>query len=142
MKFNYNHNNPEKFLNTPLSLVPSIKIYHLNHHFLKIENIDDNGYQNFTGNHNKIGYYLLKYNFVPNEMRWDCELKFALREDTKKMCFLITQISIVNNKETMNPMKFVSQDGKIYTYECKIDIDKLRNGVIYKMRIDILIYNI
>ena len=142
MKFNYNHRDTENFLNTSISLVPSINIYHLKDHFLKIVNIDQSGFKNFTGNHFRIGDYELKYNYISSEMRWNCKLIFTLRDDTKKMCFLITQILLNNNKETMYPMKFVTQDGKTYIYECKMLIDELRNGVSCKMKTDVLIFSI
>ena len=104
MKFNYNHTDTEKFLNSSI--------------------------------------YELKYNYVPSEMGWNNKLIFTLRDDTKKMCFLITQILLINNKETMYPMKFVTQDGKTYTYECKILIDDLRNGTTYKVKTNVIIFSV
>ena len=142
MKFNYNHRDTENFLNSSISIVPSINIYHLMDHFLKIVNLDQNGFINFTGNHFRIGDYEIKYYFESNEMRWNCKFIFTLRDNIKKMCFLITQKLLVNNKETMHPMKFVRQDGKTYTYECKIALDDLRNGITYKMRTDVLIFSV
>ncbi len=35
----------------------------------------------------------------------------------------------------MNPMKFVTHDRKAYTYECKIHLDELKNGVSYKIKL-------
>jgi hypothetical protein len=142
MKFNYNHTDTEKFLNSSISLVPSINIYHLKDQFLKIVNVDQSGYKYCTGFHFRIGDYELKYNYVPSEMGWNNKLIFTLRDDTKKMCFLITQILLINNKETMYPMKFVTQDGKTYTYECKILIDELRNGATYKVKTNVIIFSV
>ena len=75
-------------------------------------------------------------------MGWNNKLIFTLRDDTKKMCFLITQILLINGKETMYPMKFVTQDGKTYTYECKILIDDLRNGTTYKVKTNVIIFSV
>jgi hypothetical protein len=142
MKFNYNHTDTEKFLNSSISLVPSINLYHLKDQFLKIVNVDQSGYKYCTGFHFRIGDYELKYNYVPSEMGWNNKLIFTLRDDTKKMCFLITQILLINGKETMYPMKFVTQDGKTYTYECKILIDDLRNGTTYKVKTNVIIFSV
>jgi len=138
MKFNYNHNDTEKFLNTSISFVPSINIYHLKEQFLKIVN----EHKNFTGNHFRIGEYTLSYNYESSEMRWDCKLIFTLKDDTKKMSFLITIKLLANNKETMHPMKFVRQDGKTYTYECRISSNDLINNTCYKMKTDVLIFSV
>ena len=142
MKFNYNHRDTENFLNTSISLVPSINIYHLKEHFLKIVNLEQNKQKNFTGKHFRIGDYQLIYNFESSEKIWYCKLIFTLRNDSKKMCFLITQILLANNKESMFHMKFVKQDGKTYTYESKIVIDELRNGTCYKMKTNVLIFSV
>ena len=122
--------------------MPSINIYHLREHFLKIVNLDQNRQKKFTGNHFRIGDYQLIYNFESSEKIWYCKLIFTLRNDSKKMCFLITQILLENNKESMFNMKFVKQDGKTYTYESKIVIDELRNGANYKMKTDVLIFSV
>ena len=142
MKFNYNHNDTEKFLNTSISLEPSINMYHLPYYLIKIPNINQSGNISFKGYHFRIGNYELKYNFSSRDKSWYCRLIFTLRDDIKKMCFLITEILLINNKETMSPMKFVRQDGKTFTYECKIPIDELRNDIEYKMYTDVQIFSV
>jgi len=131
-QFNNNHNEIEEFLNVPIKIVPSINLYHVKKDFFFTDNFKRDDRQVFTGLHFRIGNYTLSYIFQPNEKRCLCRLYFTLKDDSKKMCFLITEVLAFNNKEIMIPMKLVEQDNKTYTYECTVfpdDINGLMDGI-------------
>ena len=142
MKFNYNHNDTEQFLNTPIKLEPSINLYTFRKVDLRIPHLDQSGYKNLAGTHYRVGDFKLSYKYSASETIWYCKLIFTIKDNNKKMCFLITQILEENNKETMYPMKFVSQDGKTYTYDCKMTLDNVRDNSNYGMITEILIFSL
>jgi len=67
---------------------------------------------------------------------------FTLKDDIQKTCFLITQILKKFNKESVFPMKFVRQDNKTYTYECKITSEEMKNTYDFKLNTDIVVFSL
>ena len=136
-QFNNNHNKIEEFLKVSIKIVPSINKYHIKNTNFYTDYFRANKNQTFTftGNHFRIGDYELSYTFKPNEKKCSCELNFTLNYDTKKMCFLITQVLSFNNKEAMIPMKLVKEDNKTYIYECDINSDEISELAYYTNKI-------
>ena len=130
-QFNNNHKDIEEFLKVSIKIVPSINLYHVKNTNFYTDNFKHDQSQVITGNHFKIGNYELSYTFKPNQKRCFCRLNFTLNYDSKKMCFLITQVLSYNNKEAMIPMKLVEEDNKTYTYECKIIPDEISELIDY-----------
>ena len=133
-QFNKNHHNDndndnnkdvEDFFKTSIKIVPSINLYHVKDIYYYSDVFKTNKNEVFTGNHFRIGDYELSYIFDPNEICGFCKLNFTLKDDAKKMCFLITQVLLYNNKEVLIPMKLVKEDNKTYAYECKILSDEI-----------------
>ncbi len=50
------------------------------------------------------------------------------------MCFLITQILLFENKETVIPMKFKKEDNRTYTYEWEIISDEIIELTIIQIK--------
>ncbi len=143
MKLNYNNHDSEKILNTSIKIVPSIYLYHMKETFLLIKDIKQNNYQKFSENNFQIvGDYMLSYTFEPKDMKCYCRLMFTLKDDTHKMCFMITQILLVNDKKLVIPMKFVRQDNKTYSYECKIASDEMKHCDKIQLNTDIVVFSI
>jgi len=142
MKFNYNHNDTEQFLNASFNIIPSIYLYHMKETSLLSHDLGQNSHQRFIGNDPKIGDYILSYTFQSGEKKCYCRLMFTLKDNIQNMCFLITQIFIHNDKESVFPMKFVRQDNKTYSYECKINSDELKNCYNIRLNTDIVVFSI
>jgi hypothetical protein len=133
----------EKFLKSPIKLVPSIYLYHMKETFLSIQDINQNTYQKFIEKDYRIvGDYTLTYTFEPKKMKCYCRLMFTSKDDTQKMCFLISQILLVNNKVSEFPMKFLRKDNKTYSYECRLSFDEMKNCDKIQLNTDIVVFSI
>jgi len=142
MKFNYNHNDTEQFLNASFNIIPYTYLYHMKEIILIAKEVRGNNHQRFIGNDPKIGDYKLSYTFESEELKCYCRLMFTLKDDIQKTCFLITQILKKFNKESVFPMKFVRQDNKTYTYECKITSEEMKNTYDFKLNTDIVVFSL
>lgn len=135
--FNINsHNETENFLNTSIRIIPWINRFAIKEVFLDKKRIKGNRKEKITGNYFKIGDYILIYDFLSSPgCNCSCKFTFTLNNDSKKMCFLITQILVFeNNKERLFPMKLVKQNGKQYSYECKIICEEIKDAKDYNIK--------
>ena len=142
IQFN-NHNDIENLLNVPIKIVPSINLYHLKEdYFIKPNLKQQTESHSIPGTHFRIGSYELKNTYEPKEMKCYCKLRFNLNDEIKKMGFLISQIFILNNKETLIPMKLITQNGKEYAYECQIILDEINliKSYDFKLKTEVLIF--
>ena len=138
-----NHNDIENLLNVPIKIVPSINLYHLKEdYFIKPNLKQQTESHSIPGTHFRIGSYVLKNTYEPKEMKCYCKLRFNLNDEIKKMGFLISQIFILNNKETLIPMKLITQNGKEYAYECQIILDEINliKSYDFKLKTEVLIF--
>ena len=107
--------------------MPSINLYHITKTDFYSDDLRKGKSQTITGYHFRIGDYQLSYIYESYGKSFFCRLNFTLRDDSKNMCFLITQVLSFNNKKEMFQMKLVKKDkdNKTYTYECKIISDEI-----------------
>ena len=128
--FNESHIETNIFLNNSLQIVPSINLYNIKEKNYTKDSFTQKHIDTIRGIHFKLGSYNLKYIFNDNDIekyKATCNLCFTLNNNqSKKMCFLISQILIFNNNIVkLIPMKLIKNDGNNYIYECPIDCQEL-----------------
>ena len=139
------HIETEQFLNTPIKLVPSINIYNIKHITFKKIDFNKDKTISFNGNHFKLGTFKLKYEFKSqNGYKAICNFDFTLSNDSKKMCFLISQLIIYKDKQKLIPMKLINNNFKTYSYKCEISGEEFYNldEDEVKMKTEALIFTI
>ena len=122
-------NETENFLNKPIRITPVISRFNIKVVNLERKKLNQTAKERLSGNYYKICYYILTYDFQSSQgCNCFCKFSFTLNDDSKKMCFLVSQVLIFeNNKERLFPMKLVKQNGKIYTYECQIFCEEIKD---------------
>ena len=147
-KFNTSQNSDaEQFLNTPIKVVPSINTYNVKKISFKMNNFFNSSTKDFAGNHFKIGDYNIKYYFSANKgFHIDCTLTFNVKEYSKKMCFLLSQIvELKDKKEIMFPMVLLKKEGMKYHYMSTISCEEfnyLKNNDEFSVKTEALIFTI
>ena len=121
----------EKFLNTPIKIIPSINLYNIKSIKIKKESLLKDSNAIGKENNYKLGPFDLLYNFDMKEDEYNinCKLTFNLREDNcKRMCFLLSQLLEYKNKKGhLIPMSLVANEENKYIYECTFSIDEFFN---------------
>ena len=124
---NKTHNETNQFLNSCIKLIPSINLYHIKElKFTKDIFLKDTK-RTTIGKHFKLGDFSLGY-FIDNNKLYKALIKFVfnLKDDnTKKMCFLISQFVIYKNiKQKLIPMKLIQNVGNTYSYKCEVSFEE------------------
>ena len=121
-----NHEETEKFLNSPIKIVPFI-----NQNHIKEMRITKNDIIKFTkitktGIHYKIGDYKLLYSFsIENGYKAICEFSFTIK-NKMNACFFVTQNKISQNGEqNVYPMKLTKNENNNFVFECCIPFDEI-----------------
>ena len=121
-----NHEETEKFLNSPIKIVPFI-----NQNHVKEMRITKNDIIKFTkitktGIHYKIGDYKLLYSFsIENGYKAICEFSFTIK-NKMNACFFVTQNKISQNGEqNVYPMKLTKNKNNNFVFECCIPFDEI-----------------
>ena len=122
-------NETENFLNKPIRIIPLISRFNINETNFERTKFNQTRKEKISGNYFKIGDYILIYDFQSSQgCNCFCRFIFTLNNDSKKMCFLVSQLLLFeNNKVKLFPMKLVKQNGKIYTYECQIFCEEIKD---------------
>ena len=140
-----NHEETEKFLNSPIKIVPSINLFHIKE--MRITKNDVIKFDNITktGIHYKVGDFKLLYSFnIENGFKANCELSFTVKNKMNS-CFYITQNKISQNGEqTVYPMKLTKNENYNFMYECYITFDEfeLDNQNYITLKTDVLAFYI
>ena len=124
---NKTHNETNQFLNSCIKLIPSINLYHIKElKFTKDIFLKDSK-RTTIGKHFKLGDFSLGY-FIDNNKLYKALIKFVFNlndDNTKKMCFLISQFVIYKNrKQNLIPMKLIQNVGNTYSYKCEVSFEE------------------
>ena len=124
-----NHEETEKFLNSPIKIVPLINQFHIKE--MRITKNDIIKFTKITKNgiHYKIGDFILVYSFnIENGFKAICEFSFTLKNKMNS-CYFVTQNKISQNGEQNSyPMKLTKSENYNFVYECYIPFDEFDNG--------------
>jgi len=133
-----NNDETEKFLKSPIKLVPVLNQFKLLEYPLDVFKPNADCAYSTSPRHAKLGEYFLRYEQNPGNNNIKCKLSFNLPKDTNA-CFLITQTKI-DRIQKFYPMILKSNEEGEYLFECeipKIEFPKKKEEKKY-MNIDVM----
>ena len=120
-----NHEETEKFLNSPIKILPLINQFHIKD--MRITKNDVIKFKKITkkGIHYKIGDFLISYSFdIEDGYKTICEFTFTINKNMNA-CFFVTQNKISQNGEqNVCPMKLTKKENNNFLYECFLPIEE------------------
>ena len=137
-----NHEETEKFLNSPIKILPLINQFHIKD--MRITKNDIIKFKKITkkGIHYKIGDFLISYSF--NIEDGYCEFSFTINNNMNA-CFFVTQNKICQNGEqNVYPMKLTKKENNNFVYECFLTLEELdiNNQNYFNIKTDVLAFYI
>ena len=120
-----NHEDTEKFLNSPIKIVPYINLFQIKETRITKNDIIKFGKISKSGNHYKIGDFKLLYSFdIENGYKAVCEFSFTLK-NKMNACFFAAQNKISQiGEQSVYPMKLTKNTNNNFVYECYIPFDE------------------
>ena len=120
-----NHEDTEKFLNSPIKIVPYINLFQIKETRITKNDIIKFAKISKSGNHYKIGDFKLLYSFdIENGYKAVCELSFTVK-NKMNACFFATQNKISQiGEQSVYPMKLTKNTNNNFVYECYIPFDE------------------
>ena len=120
-----NHEETEKFLNSPIKILPLINQFYIKD--MRITKNDVIKFKKITkkGIHYKIGDFLISYSFdIEDGYKTICEFTFTINKNMNA-CFFVTQNKISQNGEqNVFPMKLTKKENNNFLYECFLPIEE------------------
>lgn len=138
-----NNEETEKFLNSPIKVVPYINSYHIKE--LVINKNDIVKFQKITktGVHYRIGDFTIVYTFnADNGYKSLCQFSFQYK-NKNNVCFFVTQNKIsLNGEQNICPMKLTKCENNNFEYECLLFFDELdvNNQYSVKIKTDVVAF--
>lgn len=141
-----NNEETDKFLNTPIKILPLINHYHIREMRINKNDIIKFSKLNTTGFNYKIGNYKLLFTFnIKNGYNALCQFSFITKKNMNA-CFFVTQNKIAQNGEqSVIPMNLIKNENNEYSYECLIPFDELEfneNNSCFRVKTDVIIFDI
>ena len=140
-----NHEETEKFLNSPIKILPLINQFHIKD--MRITKNDIIKFKKITkkGIHYKIGDFLISYSFnIEDGYKAICEFSFTINNNMNA-CFFVTQNKICQNGEqNVYPMKLTKKENNNFVYECFLTLEELdiNNQNYFNIKTDVLAFYI
>ena len=140
-----NFEETEKFLNTPIKILPSINQFHIKETIITRNDILKFTKISKSGIHYKIGDFKIVYTFnIENGYKSICELSFSLK-NKMNACFFVTQNKISKNGEqNVYPMKLTKNENNNFVYESVLPLEEFdeENQNSLKLKVDVLAFYI
>ena len=140
-----NFEETEKFLNTPIKILPSINQFHIKETIITRNDILKFTKISKSGIHYKIGDFKIVYTFnIENGYKSICELSFSLK-NKMNACFFVTQNKISKNGEqNVFPMKLTKNENNNFVYESVLPLEEFdeENQNSLKLKVDVLAFYI
>ena len=120
-----NHEDTEKFLNSPIKIVPYINLFQIKEMRITKNDIIKFAKISKSGIHYKIGDFKLLYSFdIENGYKAVCEFSFTVK-NKMNACFFATQNKISQiGEQSVYPMKLTKNTNNNFVYECYIPFDE------------------
>ena len=138
-----NNEETDKFLNSPIKIVPNINLYHVKEMTITKNDIIKFRKISKKGIHFKIGDFQVVYSLNINDgYKTICEFSFTLK-NKMNACFFVSQNKITKNGEqTVYPMKLIKNDNNNFVFECYMTFDELNsdNQSWLKLKTDVLVF--